>query len=51
VMLTHLKHPLVEGGVQDITLVFQRAGTIQASFDIRAQIPAAPMPPTPGMRH
>jgi copper(I)-binding protein len=50
-MLTHLKRPLVEGRAQDITLVFQRAGTIRASFDIRAQIPAAPMPAMPGMRH
>ena len=50
-MLTHLKEPLVEGGEQDITLVFQRAGVVRASFHIRAQIPAAAAPPMAGMRH
>ncbi|HZC16451.1 MAG TPA: copper chaperone PCu(A)C [Caulobacteraceae bacterium] len=44
-MLTQLKEPLVEGGVQEITLVFQRAGTLRASFHIRAQIPAGSSPP------
>lgn len=44
-MLTHLKEPLVEGGEQNITLVFQRAGVVRASFHIRAQIPAASAPP------
>jgi hypothetical protein len=44
-MLTHLKEPLVEGGEQTITLVFQRAGVVRASFHIRAQIPASPAPP------
>jgi copper(I)-binding protein len=48
-MLTHLKGRLAVGGEQDITLVFQRAGTVRAPFQIRAQIPAAPMPPMPGM--
>jgi periplasmic copper chaperone A len=48
-MLTHLKARLAEGGEQDIILVFQRAGTVRASFQIRAQIPADPAPPTPGM--
>ncbi|HEX4197942.1 MAG TPA: copper chaperone PCu(A)C [Caulobacteraceae bacterium] len=48
-MLTQLKEPLVEGGVQDITLVFQRAGAVRASFHIRAQIPASPAPPMRGM--
>ena len=50
-MLTHLKEPLVEGGVQDITLVFQRAGVVRASFHIRAQIPAGSAPPTRGVGH
>jgi hypothetical protein len=48
-MLTHLKARLAEGGEQDITLVFQRAGTVQANFQIRARIPAAPAPPMAGM--
>ena len=48
-MLTHLKEPLVEGGEQDITLVFQRAGTVRASFHIRAQIPAPAPPPMRAM--
>ncbi|HEY3887118.1 MAG TPA: copper chaperone PCu(A)C [Caulobacteraceae bacterium] len=48
-MLTHLKEPLAEGGEQDISLVFQRAGTIRASFHIRAQIPSAAAPPMHGM--
>ncbi|HEY5009120.1 MAG TPA: copper chaperone PCu(A)C [Caulobacteraceae bacterium] len=48
-MLTHLKARLAEGGEQDITLVFQRAGTVRASFQIRAQIPAVPAAPMPGM--
>ncbi len=47
-MLTHLKEPLVEGGEQDITLVFQRAGTVRASFHIRAQIPVAAAPAARG---
>ena len=50
-MLTGLKEPLAEGGEQDMTLVFQRAGTMRVSFHIRAQIPAAAMPPMPGMGH
>jgi len=50
-MLTGLKEPLVEGGEQAITLVFQRAGTMKVSFHIRAQIPVAAMPPMPGMGH
>jgi hypothetical protein len=50
-MLTQLKGPLAEGGQQDITLVFQRAGVMRASFPIRAQIPASPMPPMSGMGH
>ena len=48
-MLTHLKEPLAEGGEQDITLVFQHAGTMRVSFHIRAQIPAAAMSPMRGM--
>jgi len=48
-MLTHLREPLVEGGEQDITLVFQRAGAVRASFHIRAQIPAGAAPPMRGM--
>jgi copper(I)-binding protein len=48
-MLTHLKEPLVEGGEQDITLVFQRAGAVRASFHIRAQISAGAAPPMRGM--
>jgi copper(I)-binding protein len=48
-MLTHLKEPLTEGGEQDITLVFQRAGTVRVSFHIRAQIPVAAPPPLRGM--
>jgi copper(I)-binding protein len=48
-MLTHLKEPLAEGGEQDITLVFQRAGTVRASFHIRAQIPAPAPPPMRAM--
>ena len=48
-MLTHLKEPLAEGGEQDITLVFQRAGTVRASFHIRAQIPVAAAAPMRGM--
>jgi periplasmic copper chaperone A len=47
-MLTHLKEPLAEGGEQDITLVFQRAGTVRASFHIRAQIPVGAPPPMRG---
>ena len=50
-MLTGLKEPLAEGGEQDMTLVFQHAGTMRVSFHIRAQIPAAAMPPMPGMGH
>lgn len=50
-MLTHLKEPLVEGGEQDIILVFQHAGTMRVSFHIRAQIPVAPTPPARGMSH
>ena len=50
-MLTGLKEPLAEGGEQDMTLVFQHAGTVRVSFHIRAQIPAAAMPPMPGMGH
>ncbi len=49
-MLTHLKGRLAEGGEQDLTLVFQRAGTVRASFQIRARIPALPAPPMAGMR-
>jgi hypothetical protein len=48
-MLTHLSEPLVEGGQQDITLVFQHAGAVRASFHIRAQIPVAAAPPMRGM--
>jgi periplasmic copper chaperone A len=50
-MLTHLKEPLADGGQQDIILVFQRAGTMRVGFHIRAQIPAGPAPPMPGMGH
>jgi len=48
-MLTHLREPLVEGGEQDITLVFQRAGAVRASFHIRARIPTGAAPPMRGM--
>jgi periplasmic copper chaperone A len=44
VMLTGLKAPLRDGGQQAMTLVFKRAGAIQASFRISAQI----NPPTEG---
>lgn len=37
-MLTRLKEPLVDGGQQEITLVFQHAGAVQAGFHIRARI-------------
>ncbi len=50
-MLTRLKEPLVEGGEQDITLVFQHAGVVRASFHIRAQSPAATSPPMRGAGH
>jgi hypothetical protein len=50
-MLTHLKEPLAEGGEQDITLVFQRAGTMRVGFHIRAQIPTGAAPPMRGMGH
>ena len=50
-MLTQLKEPLVEGGEQNITLVFQRAGVVRASFHIRAQIPAGSSPPIGAVGH
>jgi hypothetical protein len=40
-MLTQLKEPLADGGQQDITLVFRRAGAMRAGFHIRAVVPAA----------
>jgi periplasmic copper chaperone A len=48
-MLTRLREPLADGGQQDITLVFQRAGTVRANFHIRAQIPGGAPPPMAGM--
>jgi hypothetical protein len=47
-MLTQLKEPLVEGGEQDITLVFRRAGAVRASFHIRADVPAGGASPRRG---
>jgi copper(I)-binding protein len=49
VMLTHLKEPLVEGGQQDITLVFQHAGAVRMSFHIRSVIAVGGPPPMRGM--
>jgi len=50
-MLTGLKGPLRDGGLQAITLVFKRAGAIRASFRINAQINLGPAPPMRGMGH
>jgi periplasmic copper chaperone A len=50
-MLTHLKEPLVDGGQQEITLVFQHAGAMRVGFHIRAQIPGGAEAPMAGMGH
>ena len=39
-MLTALKEKLADGGQQEITLVFEHAGRVTASFNIRARIDA-----------
>jgi copper(I)-binding protein len=44
-MLTGLKEPLVDGGQQQITLVFEHAGPVTASFNIRAKISVDGAPP------
>jgi copper(I)-binding protein len=44
-MLTGLKEQLLDGGQQEITLVFERAGRVTASFNIRAKIAADGSPP------
>ncbi len=44
-MLTGLKEKLVDGGQQEITLVFEHAGPVTASFNIRAKIAADGSPP------
>lgn len=41
-MLTGLKQKLVDGGRQKITLVFERAGQVKVSFDVRDKIEASP---------
>jgi periplasmic copper chaperone A len=51
VMLEGLKEPLKEGGDQNITLVFQRAGPVTAGFHIRAQISPEGGASMPGMSH
>ncbi len=45
-MLTGLKETLVDGGQQKITLVFEHAGSVTASFNIRDRIAADGAPPT-----
>jgi copper(I)-binding protein len=44
-MLTGLKEPLLDGGQQEITLVFEHAGKVTASFNIRSRIAADGAPP------
>ena len=44
-MLTGLKEKLVDGGQQEITLVFEHAGPVTVSFNIRAKITASGAPP------
>ena len=44
-MLTGLKEKLVNGGQQEITLVFEHAGPVTASFNIRAKIAVDGAPP------
>ncbi|HEY2660298.1 MAG TPA: copper chaperone PCu(A)C [Caulobacteraceae bacterium] len=44
-MLTGLKEKLTDGGQQEITLVFEHAGPVTASFNIRAKIAADGSPP------
>ena len=41
IMLTGLKAPLKAGGMQRMTLRFEKAGEVKASFHIRDVIPAA----------
>ncbi|QUD86439.1 copper chaperone PCu(A)C [Phenylobacterium montanum] len=44
-MLTGLKEKLLDGGQQEITLVFEHAGKVTVSFNIRAKIAADGAPP------
>ena len=49
-MITGLKAPLVDGGMQELTLKFARAGTVKAGFHVRAKIDQTAAEPMPGMR-
>ena len=40
-MVTGLKAPLVDGGVQTLTLKFEHAGTVSAPFQVSAKITSA----------
>jgi hypothetical protein len=42
-MVTGLKAPLKEGAAQEMTLRFERAGTVKARFAVTSRIPAAPL--------
>jgi copper(I)-binding protein len=50
VMLTGVKHPLIDGRRQAMTLSFERAGRIEAGFDVRTRIVSEGMAAMPGMR-
>lgn len=43
-MLNGLKERLADGGEQEITLVFEHAGPVTASFHIRAKVPLSAQP-------
>ena len=44
-MIMGLKSPLSDGASQAVTLKFQRAGAVKATFDVRSRITLAPTPP------
>ena len=49
-MVMGLKAPLKDGGMQEFTLHFERAGEVKAGFHIKSRIDQ-PMPPMAGMDH
>jgi hypothetical protein len=48
-MLTGLREPLRDGGQQSMTLIFKRAGAVQAGFRISSQISLGAEAPMRGM--
>ena len=48
VMLEHLKHPLKQGGMVELTLQFEKAGTVKVAFPILSIGAAGPGAPAGG---